>query len=155
MKGPTAPGVALLALLALFGARLLHTADQKTFTVDEPHYVGTALYLWESGDYHFARSLRFHPPLAYHLAGLPLLALDLDHLEKTATLGGRLVHGSDPPVDLVRVLSRTPFILLACWGGLLVFGWAREIAGVRAGVLPRIWPCIPHRSTRRSMSGRT
>ncbi len=135
MKGPTAPSVALLALLALFGARLLHTAHQKSFTVDEPAYVGTGLYLWESGDYHFARSLRFHPPLAYHLAGLPLLALDLEHLEKSPSLGVQLVHGSDPPPELVRMVSRAPFVLLACWGGLLVFAWAREIAGTRAALL--------------------
>ncbi|MCZ6822633.1 MAG: hypothetical protein O7F10_06765, partial [Deltaproteobacteria bacterium] len=125
----------LAALLTVFAARLLHTASEKSFTVDEPHYVGTALYLWESGDYHFARSLRFHPPLTFHLAGLPLLALDLGQLEATPRLGGQLMHGSDPAPELVRVLSRTPFIILACWGAVLLFLWAREVAGTHAGLL--------------------
>jgi 4-amino-4-deoxy-L-arabinose transferase-like glycosyltransferase len=134
-RGAAAGLAGLLVLLALFAVRLLHTSHQQSFTPDEPHYVGTALYLWESGDYHFARSLRFHPPLAFHLAGLPLLALDLDHLEPGPTLGSQLVHGSDPPPDLVRLLSRTPFVVLACWGAVLIFLWAREAAGLGAGLL--------------------
>jgi hypothetical protein len=122
-------------LLILFAARLGDTAARKTFTVDEPHYVGTALYLWESGDYDFARTLRFQPPLAFHLAALPLLALDLDHLERNPRLGSQLIHGNRPPPDLVRRLSRAPFIALACWGGLLIFAWAREVAGFQAGIV--------------------
>ncbi len=127
--------IALVALLALFAARLLHAADRNAFTVDEPHYVGTALYLWETGDYHHARSLRFHPPLAYHLAGIPLLALDTDHLERRPGLGGRLVAGPDPSPALVRRLSRLPFAILSCWGALLAFAWAREAAGNAAGLV--------------------
>jgi len=134
-RKPGAVYLVLAALLTVFAARLLHTASEKSFTVDEPHYVGTALYLWESGDYHFARSLRFHPPLTFHLAGLPLLALDLGQLEATPRLGGQLMHGSDPAPELVRVLSRTPFIILACWGAVLLFLWAREVAGTHAGLL--------------------
>lgn len=132
------PGVAsvlLALLLLLFAARLLHTADQKSFTIDEPGYVGTALYLWQTGDYHFERSLRFHPPLAYHLAGLPLLALDLGDTELTSSLGLELVKGSDPPPALVRLISRVPFVLLSCWGAVLIFLWARELAGAWSGLL--------------------
>ncbi len=82
------PYVALLiaaaALLGIFAARGWHTACEKSLTADEPHYIGTGLYLWETGDYHYANSLKFHPPLAYHLASVPLLSVDLDNasLEK-------------------------------------------------------------------------
>ena len=63
-----APGdVGLALLLAVFGARLLDAAAHNAFTIDEPAYVGTGLYLWQSGDYHYARVLHFHPPLAFHL----------------------------------------------------------------------------------------
>jgi hypothetical protein len=134
-RTPRAGTLLLALLLLLFAARLLHTADQKTFTVDEPHYIGTALYLWQSGDYHFAHSLRFHPPLAFHLAGLPLLALDLGDLQVSPKLGPELIRGSDPDPGLVRLLCRIPFILLACWGAGLAFLWAREVAGDRAGLL--------------------
>jgi hypothetical protein len=134
VAGLPAARLLVALLLALFAARLLHTALLQSFTVDEPHYVGTGLYLWQSGDYHHARSLRFHPPLAFHLASLPLLGLDRGHLERTPALGGQLVHGAQPPPDLVRLLSRLPFGLLAVWGGWLVYCWAREAAGGAAGL---------------------
>jgi 4-amino-4-deoxy-L-arabinose transferase-like glycosyltransferase len=123
--------------LVLFAARLFHAAYVNSFTIDEPHYVGTALYLWKTGDYDFYRSLRLHPPLAYHLAGLPLLALDLADRTPGPGFGLDLVAGSvpSPDLDLVRVLSRTPFMVLACWGAVLIFLWAREIAGSAAAVL--------------------
>jgi 4-amino-4-deoxy-L-arabinose transferase-like glycosyltransferase len=127
--------VGLLVLLALFAARLVSTSYEKSFTPDEPHVVGTALYLWQSGDYHYARSLRFHPPLIFHLAALPLLPLDLDHLEPGPQLGSQLIQGPAPPPDLVRMLSRAPFVVLACWGAVLIFLWAREAAGPSAGLL--------------------
>ncbi len=129
------PALAVGALLALFGARLLHTSHEKTLTVDEPHYIGTALYLWETGDYHFARSLRFHPPLAYHLAGLPLLAMDLEAVEASPTLGATLTRGTAEAVTRVRVASRLPFVLLTLWGAVLVLAWGRELAGPTGGLL--------------------
>jgi len=113
-------------LIALFAVRLVHTASRMSFTPDEPRYVGTALYLWDSGDYHFERSLRFHPPLTYHLAGVPLLALDLEDMQPSADLGEQLVRAAGSAVDRIRVASRLPFIALSCWGALLCFFWARE-----------------------------
>jgi len=129
-----APALCLLLVL-LFAGRLLHTAHQKSFTFDEPAYVGTGIYLWQSGDYHFARSLGYHPPLTFHLASLPLLALDLEGVEVSSSLGGRLMRGAGPDPHRVRLLSRLPFIALACWGAVLVFLWAREVAGAAAGLL--------------------
>ena len=122
----------LLALgLAVFAGRLVHTAARMSYTPDEPRYLGTGLYLWESGDYHFERSLRFHPPLTYHLAGLPLLALDLEGLEPSPDLGEQLVEAAGPALDRVRVISRLPFIALTCWGAVLCMLWAREAARAR------------------------
>ena len=65
-------GVALVVvfLLALFAFRLTDSANRNALTFDEPHYVGAGLYLWDSGDYDFARSLYYPPPLAYHLASV-------------------------------------------------------------------------------------
>jgi len=125
----------LLVLVVTFAARLLQTAHEKSFTVDEPHYIGTALYLWETGDYHFWRATRLHPPLAFHIAGLPLLALDLGELPVGPNLGLYFVNRPHPAVDQLRVLTRIPFILLACWGAVLAFLWAREASGDAAGLL--------------------
>lgn len=125
--------VAAALLIAFFLARLLHVADSTSLTVDEPHYIGTALYLWETGDYHFARSLRQHPPLAYHLAGLPLLAFSWSDLPAEPYLGPELLRRDEPGPRWVRLASRLPFALLGGWGALLCFLWARELAGDRAG----------------------
>ncbi len=127
--------VALAVLLALLAARLLHTAAEKSFTVDEPHYVGLGLYLWESGDYHFFESLRLHPPLPFHLASLPLLAFDLGDFELDADAGPKLLRRDTPSPLALRLAGRLPFVLLTLWGGFLVFAWAREAAGDAAGLL--------------------
>ena len=124
----------LAILLILFGGRLLHSAQQNSFTIDEPHYVGTGLYLWESGDYHFFRSLRFHPPLAFHLASVPLLAMERPDV-LGPDLGSRLIAAADGDLVRLRVASRLPFVLLCLWGAVLCFLWAREVAGDAAGLL--------------------
>jgi len=125
----------LAALLALFAARLLHTAHAKSFTFDEPAYVGTGLYLWRTGDYDFARVLLFHAPLTFHLSSIPLLFLDTDDAASQPRVARVLLDRGDPPPDVLRVAARLPFVLLACWGAALCFLWAREVAGPQAGLL--------------------
>jgi len=124
-------------MILLFGGRLLDVAVSKTFVTDEHNYIGNGLYLWQSGDYHFQRALNFHPPLTYHLASLPLLVLDveLDEMAQRPRVGERIVRRTDLPIDRIRVASRLPFILLSCWGALLCFFFAREVAGQAAGFL--------------------
>lgn len=135
-SNPAARPLLLLALLlALFGARLVDSAVRNAFTIDEPNYVGTGLYLWETGDYDFFRALRFQPPLVFHLASLPLLALDLPDVEPTPGLGAQLLARRQPPAPLLRVATRLPFVALSLWGAMLCFLWARELAGDGAGLL--------------------
>jgi 4-amino-4-deoxy-L-arabinose transferase-like glycosyltransferase len=127
--------ILVVLALAFFAGRLAHTAFEKSITTDEAVYVGTALYLWESGEYDFATTLRFHPPLTFHLAGSLLPALDLAGLEPGPHLSREILTGAGPSVVRFRMLSRLPFILLACWGALLLYLWAREAGGLGAGLL--------------------
>jgi Dolichyl-phosphate-mannose-protein mannosyltransferase len=128
--------VAVLGLLLLlFAGRLVDTARRKSFTFDEPHYVGTGLYLWHTGDYRWAGVLAAQAPLAFHLGSLGLLALDLHGRQPTPTLGFDLLRAPDVPLGRLHLLARLPFIALAVWGGLLVFLWAREAAGDAAGLV--------------------
>lgn len=129
------PAVLLGVLLAVFAARLVDAARLDAFTIDEPNYVGTGLYLWQSGDYDYFRSLRFQPPLVFHLASLPLLAFDLGDVPIDPALGQRLLREGHPPALWLRLATRAPFVVLACWGALLCFAWAREVAGDAAGLL--------------------
>jgi hypothetical protein len=133
--GWSTPAAGLVLLLVLFGARLADSALQNAFTIDEPNYVGTGLYLWRTGDYDPVRALRFHPPLAYHMASLPLLALDLGDVTLQPEIGHELLRRGSPSPTALRLASRLPFALLACWGAALCFFWAREAAGPSAGLL--------------------
>jgi len=125
----------LAALLAVFAARLIHTAEVKSFTADEPHYVGTGLYLWKTGDYHWYTALKLHPPLTFHLASIPLLFMDLGDVEPSPGFGAEILKGSSPSPRAIRFASRLPFIALACWGAILIFLFAGEVAGRTAGLL--------------------
>jgi 4-amino-4-deoxy-L-arabinose transferase-like glycosyltransferase len=127
--------VGVVLLLVLFAARLTHTAIATSLTVDEPHYIGKGLYLWASGDYDFAKVLNLHPPLAYHLASVPLLALDLDDVPRDSEVGRHIRNLESPTPHEIRILSRLPFIALAIWGAWLCFAWAREVSGAAAGLL--------------------
>jgi predicted membrane-bound mannosyltransferase len=129
------PAAGFCLLLMLFAARLGDTAVRKTFTFDEPHYIGTGLYLWESGDYDFAASLNLHPPLSFHIGSLPLLAFDLEDLSRERGFLKRLFEREEPGVRALRIAGRIPFIALACWGAVMCFLWAREVAGDAAGLL--------------------
>jgi hypothetical protein len=119
----------------VFAARLAASIVGHSLTADEPHYMGTGVYLWKSGDYHFARTLKFQPPLTHHLASLPLLALDLSGVGGTPDVSAQLVPRGVVSRHAQRVNSRLPFDLLACWGARLVFAWGREAAGDAAGLL--------------------
>jgi 4-amino-4-deoxy-L-arabinose transferase-like glycosyltransferase len=127
--------IALALLLALFAGRLLHTAASQSFTIDEPGYVGTGLQLWRTGDYDFARVLQFHPPLAFHLASVPLLFMDLGDAASQPRVGPALLREGGPPLQRLRLASRLPFVLATVWGALLCFLWAREAASPGAGLL--------------------
>ncbi|MGE4606345.1 MAG: glycosyltransferase family 39 protein [Myxococcota bacterium] len=127
--------VLFAVLLVVFAVRLTHTAFEKSLTADEPHYIGTGLYLWATGDYHFASALNLHPPLAYHLASVPLLFFDLEGLVIDRTVSRRLRTRGTPSAETIRVVSRLPFIALSLWGALLCFLWAREVSGDAAGLL--------------------
>ncbi|MBW2286728.1 MAG: glycosyltransferase family 39 protein [Deltaproteobacteria bacterium] len=129
------PVAGFCLLLALFAVRLGDTAVRNSFTLDEPNYIGIGLYLWESGDYDYAATLSLHPPLAYHIASLPLLAFDLDDLPRERGIVRRLFERAEPGWQALRIAGRIPFILLTCWGAAICFLWARAVAGNAAGLL--------------------
>jgi 4-amino-4-deoxy-L-arabinose transferase-like glycosyltransferase len=132
---PSRTRLVLALLLALFAARLLHTAAEKSLTMDEPGYIGAGLYLWRSGDYHYSRVLQFHPPLTFHLASLPLLFLDTGDAASQPRVARALLERGEPSPEVLRLAGRLPFVLLACWGAALCFLFAREVAGDAAGLL--------------------
>lgn len=125
--------VLVALLLGQMTVAMVTAAVRQTPTIDEPVYVGTAaVYLDE-------HSLRFnpeHPPLGKLViaAGVavadPRLEPGFDG-DQTA-LGRRLLYESGNDPWRVMFWARLPVIVLTLGFGLVVFAFARELAG-RAG----------------------
>nr|WP_229875824.1 phospholipid carrier-dependent glycosyltransferase [Streptomyces albaduncus] len=114
-------------------AAMVTAAVRQTPTIDEPVYVGTAaVYLKE-------HSLRYnpeHPPLGKLViaAGVALADphLDTGFDGEQGALGRRLLYESGNDPWRLMLWARLPVIALTLLFGLVVFAFARELAG-RAG----------------------
>ncbi|WP_338682520.1 phospholipid carrier-dependent glycosyltransferase [Streptomyces acidiscabies] len=117
-------------LLAQMAAAMVTTAVQQTPTIDEPVYVGTA------ADYLHAHEVRYnpeHPPLGKLIVALGVTVAD-PHVDDQFTgnqgaLGRHLLYESgNDPWD-VMFWARLPVIALTLLVGLVVFFFARDVAG--------------------------
>ncbi|MFD5379222.1 ArnT family glycosyltransferase [Streptomyces griseoincarnatus] len=127
--------VLVVLLLGQMAVAMVTTALRQTPTIDEPVYVGAAaVYLDE-------HSLRFnpeHPPLGKLVIAAGVLVAD-PRLESgfdgdQTELGRRLLYESGNDPWRVMLWARLPVIVLTLAFGLVVFAFARELAG-RAGAL--------------------
>ncbi|MFJ3714608.1 ArnT family glycosyltransferase [Streptomyces sp. NPDC090057] len=129
--------VPLLAalLLAQMAAAMVTTAVQQTPTVDEPVYVATATdYLHE----HRVRYNPEHPPLGKLLiaAGVAVAdpRYDPAYSGTQGEVGRHLLYESgNDPWRLMR-WARLPVIVLTLLFGLVVFAFARDVAGDGGGL---------------------
>ncbi|MFD7503094.1 ArnT family glycosyltransferase [Streptomyces sp. NPDC059850] len=128
--------VALVAvLLAQMAVAMVTTAVEQTPTIDEPVYVGTAqTYLRE-------HSLRFnpeHPPLGKLVIATGLqfahARLAPGFAGDQGALGRRLLYESGNDSWQVMLWARLPVIVLTLLFGLVVFAFARDLAGPVGGV---------------------
>lgn len=141
VAGPRRRGVAVAVvvvvavLLAQMAVAMVTAAVEQTPTIDEPVYVGTAqTYLRE-------HSLRFnpeHPPLGKLVIATGLLfahaRLAPGFAGDQGALGRRLLYESGNDPWQVMLWARLPVIVLTLLFGLVVFAFARELAGVVGGV---------------------
>jgi Dolichyl-phosphate-mannose-protein mannosyltransferase len=111
-------------------------AVQQSPTIDEPVYVGTAVV------YAQQHSLRYnpeHPPLGKlaMAAGLAFehAALDPAYNQNQTLLGRHLLYESGNNPFRVMLAARLPMIVLTLLFGLVVFGFARDLAGPGAGLV--------------------
>ena len=122
--------LAALALVALL--RIAHGYSVFNNTFDEPLHLGAAMQYVDDGryDYEF-----HHPPMrAVFAIGPRLLGKRFGNSPTMEQEGHRLLYGGGDyltTLTAARVAS-LPFFLLAL---LVVFLWARDLAGPRAGAL--------------------
>jgi 4-amino-4-deoxy-L-arabinose transferase-like glycosyltransferase len=135
--GATYGAVALL--LAMFAGQCILSMLQESPTSDEvPHLTAGYTYL-KLGDYRLNYE---HPPLAKLIAALPLLGLDLKlDTNRPSWSEGRewafgegFINHNTVPAQTIIFWGRLPMVALGILLGLLVYLWAREIYGHRAGL---------------------
>ncbi|WP_233226155.1 ArnT family glycosyltransferase [Amycolatopsis sp. CA-126428] len=127
---------AVAGLLAGMAAAMITTAVAQTPTIDEPVYVGAAIFSLEH------HSLRFnpeHPPLGKLIIATGLAFADV-HVDAgfagdQTGLGRSVLYeqGHDP--GRLMLLARLPVIVLTLLFGLVVFAFARDLAGPAGGLV--------------------
>ncbi|MGC5038965.1 glycosyltransferase family 39 protein [Streptomyces sp. DT190] len=121
-------------LLAQMACAMVTTALRQTPTIDEPVYVGAAAeYVYE----HRLRHNPEHPPLGKLLIGAGVLLAD-PHVNPDApgdqgARGRHLLYESGNDPWRLMLWARLPVIALTLLFGLVVFAFARELAGAAAG----------------------
>ncbi|WP_430381180.1 ArnT family glycosyltransferase [Streptomyces actuosus] len=123
-------------LLGQMAVAMVTTAVQQTPTIDEPVYVGTAaVYLRE----HSLRLNPEHPPLGKLViaAGVALARphVDTSFRGDQGRVGRHLLYESGNDPGRLLLWARLPVIVLTLLCGLVVFAFARELAGPTGGLL--------------------
>ncbi|MBC9729440.1 glycosyltransferase family 39 protein [Streptomyces sp. TRM68367] len=125
----------VVLLLVHMAVAMVTTAVQQTPTIDEPVYVGSAADYWHE---HNLRYNPEHPPLGKLVIGVGVALAD-PHVDASFTgdqgaLGRHLLYESGNDPGHLMLWARLPVIALTLLFGLVVFAFARELAG-RAGAL--------------------
>lgn len=128
----------LLVLLSLIPLQVLLSLREKSPTFDEtPHLFSGYSYL-KTGDF---RMNPEHPPLSFVLAALPLLALDVKFPKDpdlwarsdVYTMAWKFVFFENDAEKLF-FWARFPMIGLGMLLGYLVYRWAQDLYGEKAGL---------------------
>jgi hypothetical protein len=123
------------ALLAQMAAAMVTTAVQQSPTVDEPVYISTGVvYLRQ----HDLRHNAEHPPLGKLVIGAGAM-LAGPHLRAPFTgsdyrLGRQFLYRWGNDAQRVLLAGRLPVIALTLLFGLVVFAFARDLAGSAGGL---------------------
>ncbi len=136
------PLLAAVMLLLAFWGQALFGSVRLSLTTDEPMHIAMGYTELTTGDYGFLPQ-HIHPPLVNEWAAWPLL-LRPDHPNPRQVPGwaeGNLWTFSAQllaqlgPVESVELATRVPIMLLALLLGALVYRWASDLLGVRAGLI--------------------
>ena len=139
----------LIALLVLFAVQAISAVRTKSATWDEVNYFGMGDYLLRNGRWDVPSAV-IHPPLAYYLDSIPLLAAPLDRnvwnypstmRRDLAFLGAAdsnrgqaLLSSPANNDDRLLTLSRLMVVLQALLLGVFVYRFGSAAFGQSAGI---------------------
>ncbi|MEU5995592.1 glycosyltransferase family 39 protein [Spirillospora sp. NPDC047418] len=123
------------ALLAQMAFAMLTTAVAQSPTIDEPVYIGTGVTYLRDHDLRYNPE---HPPLGKILIGAGAVLggarLDASFAGTQLDVGPHLLYASGNDAQRVLLAARLPVIVLTLLFGLVVFAFARDLAGPAGGV---------------------
>ncbi len=137
--------MAVVLLLSLFALQAVLSLRGKFATFDEAFYLSRGHSYLVTADSRMVS--RFHPPLAQVLVALPLVGLDLEPPERdpawwlpksdlsNRTFALNFLYRNRAPWQTILTRGRLMMVGLGVVVGLVVFLWALELWGVRAGLL--------------------
>jgi len=129
-------------LLLVFFALGMAQVRRASITFDEGPHLAIGYATLRTGDFRL-QPVHIHPPLANVLAAAPLLlqndlpdprAVDGWEIASLSAITDAIVWQYPHPARLA-VAGRTPMLLLGVLLGALVYRWARDLAGHKAGLL--------------------
>lgn len=135
--------ILILTMLALLAGRLLHTAQQKSATFDEPAHISAGYYYLIEGDF---RPNVEHPPLLKLISASLLAFLGVDKREiepiakgppgplELAQAGVKFLHGNGFGYWRTLLAARLPIMALALLGGMAIYFWSKELFGYKAAL---------------------
>lgn len=132
--------IILPVIIILFLIQSFVTLKSTSLTFDDPAIMTIGYYFWQYKD----TSLHiFHPTLSFLLGGFPMLFFDvkMPYSYKECEDKGiyrcadDLMFRAGNDAEALGFYSRIPFIIASLFLGLLIFLFARELYGTKAGVL--------------------
>lgn len=126
----------MVVLLGQMALAMVTAAVEQSPTVDEPVYVtAAAVYLYEHDLAYNAE----HPPLGKLLIGMGI-ALIHPHLDeefggRQYYVAGHFLYDSGNNPERLMLFARLPIVVLTLLFGLVVFAFARDLAGPGAGLV--------------------
>lgn len=126
--------IVVVALLAQMAVAMITAAVRQTPTVDEPVYVGAAVVYLEQHSFRYNPE---HPPLGKLIiaTGLTFAGARLDpaFAGDQTQLGRQVLYESGNDPGRLMLLARLPVIVLTLLFGMVVFAFARDLAGPLGG----------------------
>ena len=133
--------ILVIFLLALMATQMIWMARVKSVTMDEPNHIARGITYLRTGD---LRLGYLHPPLVNLISALPIaldssILLPLDHPSwPTRNLGdfaNQFLWKTNTNTQSILFRARLPIIALAVLLAMVVYAWARELYGKKAGLL--------------------